>query len=366
MSLQISFKKITTSLLRKIYSVDEKKDFKLDNPKKVLIIRQHNQFGDLLASVSLFRAIKETYPECKITLLVSMDNHFAVEKNKYIDRIFVFDKKKIINPFYISELLKILHENYDLAIVPATVAISKTSCILAAISDAKIKIGPGSLDGEPNPVGFMLHYRIALNWKKCPDAHVSDFLLDIVRPFGIKTKNYSSSIAFDSTDEKLAVEFINTLDVKEKNYLVGFHIGAGKSQNRWPLEKFIKLIYLLGNEFPLKIYFTGSDADRDEINYIQSNLSSDAGYFLNRSIPQLAALISKSDLFITNDTGVMHVAGTTQTPQISIFGPTNPFNWAPVGHEKYFLRKSEFTSDVDEEEVFNLCKYIFDKNKKVI
>ena len=364
MSQQSNFRNFTSSILHKFFSVDEKKDYKLSIPRRVLIVRQHNQFGDLLASVSLFRAVKETYPECKITLIASPENHFAVEKNTYIDKLFVFNKRRIFNPLYFIKVINTLRQKFDLAIVPATVAISKTSCILAAISDAEVRVGPKSLDGEMNPADFVLHYRIDLNWKKCPDAHVSDFILDIVRPFGIKTKNYSSSIVFDQRDEKIAEDFISTLNVEEDNFIIGFHIGAGKPQNRWPLEKFIKLIYLLGKDFSLKIYFTGSDADIGEINYVRSNLSSDAGYFLNKTIPQLAALISKSNLFVTNDTGVMHVAGTTKTPQISIFGPTNPFNWAPVGPTKYFLRKSELIGDVEEEEVYNLCKYIFEKSKK--
>ena len=259
---------------------------------------------------------------------------------------------------------KILKQHYDVAIVPATVAISQTSCIIAALSKSGIKIGPRSLNGDNNDLGFVFHHRIDLNWKKSPDAHVSDFILDVIRPFGIKTKNFSSSIKFDREDENFASEFLSALNIKGGEYIIGFHIGAGKPQNRWPLEKFVKLIYLLESEFKIKIYFTGSDADKAEIKFIQSNLKTEAGFFLNKTIPQLAALISASDLFITNDTGVMHVAGTTTTPQISIFGPTNPFNWAPIGKDKYFLRKSELVGDVEEQDVFNLCKYIFVKQKK--
>src|SRR5690606_25016899 len=80
--------------------------------------------------------------------------------------------------------------------------------------------------------------------------------------------------------------------------------------------------------------------------------------FVNRTIPEVAALISRSDLFISNDTGIMHVAGTTETPQISIFGPTNPFNWAPIGKNKFFIRRSELIDDVSVQDVFDLCKIL--------
>jgi ADP-heptose:LPS heptosyltransferase len=361
MSRQKIIRKFFYKILRKYLSASDDIDFNQTEKSRILIVRQHNQFGDLLASVSLFRAVKETFPKSKITLIASPDNFYAVEKNELIDELFVFDKKKIFYPSYILKLKKTLKQKIDLAVVPATVAISKTSCILAALSDAKYKVGPKSLDGAENPFSYVFNKKVDLSWKKCPDAHVSDFILDIVRPLGIKTKNYSTIVDYDKADEDIAVDFLNYLNVTIDDYVIGFHIGAGKPPNRWPLEKFIKLIYLLQQYHSIKIYFTGTNADKDEIDYVQLNLGFEAGYFLNKTIPQLSALISKSNLFITNDTGVMHVAGATKTPQISIFGPTNPFNWAPIGIDKYFLKKSELTGDVEVEEVFNLCKYILEK-----
>ena len=60
----------------------------------------------------------------------------------------------------------------------------------------------------------------------------------------------------------------------------------------------------------------------------------------------------------------MHVAGTTSIPQITIFGPTNPFNWAPIGENKYFIRKSELIDDVEVDDVLKLCDMILSKGKK--
>jgi len=111
------------------------------------------------------------------------------------------------------------------------------------------------------------------------------------------------------------------------------------------------------------IYLTGSTADLEIIKLISSAISSETKVFLNKDISEVAALIAQSSLFITNDTGIMHVAGTTPTPQISIFGPTNPFNWAPVGNQKYFLRHSDLINDVTVEEVFSLCRTLLSNEK---
>ncbi|MCX6168298.1 MAG: glycosyltransferase family 9 protein [Ignavibacteriales bacterium] len=361
MSLKDHFRKIVSQILEKFLAVPELSNKSIGDPQRILIIRQHNQFGDLLASVSLFRAIKETFPDSHLTLIASPENYYAVVKNEFIDELFIYDRKKFINPSYISKVKNILHNNYDLALVPVTVAVSITSCILAGFSKAKIKIGPNSLNGDKNNLAFVFNYKIDMDWSKCPDAHVSDFILDLVRPFGIKTKNYNSSISFDDFDRNESDKFLNSFLPEEHNILIGFHVGAGKEQNRWSLKKYVELIKLIQSNHKLKFYFTGSSADSEELSYMKKHFDDSCGYYLNKSIPQLAALISKSDYFITNDTGVMHVAGATTTPQISIFGPTNPFNWAPIGDEKYFIRKSELIDDVSVEDVYNLFELILKK-----
>ncbi|MCX7797501.1 MAG: glycosyltransferase family 9 protein [Melioribacter sp.] len=364
MPRQSFFSEFIIKILQKNFSVAERKDFELGKPKNILIVRQHNQFGDMLASVPLFRAIKEKYSESLVTLIASPENFFAVEKNDFIDSLFVFNKKKLFNPLYLFRLIKLLKKEYDVVIVPATVAISNTSCILAAISNSKIKIGPLSLNGKENKLSFLFHYRISLDWRKNPDMHVSDFILDIVRPFGISTQNFISHIKITEEDEKRVNEFISSMDLCDNELLIGLHIGAGKPQNRWPLNNFIELINKLHKKYKVKIYLTGSNADWNEIKYIKENLKVNVNYFINKPISQLAALISKSSLFITNDTGVMHVAGVTKTPQISLFGPTNPFNWAPLGNNKFFIRKSDLISDIAVDDVFKLCEQILEQNKK--
>ena len=83
------------------------------NPRNILIIRQHNQLGDLLASSSLFRAIKSKYPEAKITLIVSPANKDAVAKNRYIDKVVVFDKGKHLWLFEFFRFISVLRTGYD-------------------------------------------------------------------------------------------------------------------------------------------------------------------------------------------------------------------------------------------------------------
>jgi len=350
--------KLVNPLFKILLSVPENPSHKIDPPKKILIVRQHNQLGDLLAGVSLFRALKETYPECHISLVVSPLNYPGIVKNKFIDRTYVFNKKKLINPIYFSKTLKFLREDYDLVIVPVVVSISFTSNLLARIAKAKSRIGANSLDGKSNPSVFFFDRRVDLDWRIHPDSNVSERSLDIVRPFGVNTENYKSEITFDDNDLDSSKKFAYDFTDNNKKLLIGLHVGAGKPHNRWSLNKFAALIKKINNQFSANFYLTGGWAEKEELNYLTENVDINFGKFINKPIPQIAALISMSDLFISNDTGIMHVAGTTDTLQISIFGPTNPFNWAPIGVNKYFIRKSELIDDVSVEDVYHLCELI--------
>lgn len=358
--------KLTLTVFQKLFSVPENKSLQLEFPERFLIVRQHNQLGDLLSGVSMFRAIKETYPESHITLIVSPFNYPGLVKNKFVDRLFVFNKKKIFNPIYLSKFIKLLREQYDVVIVPVLVSISFTSNLIARLSKSRVRIGAAYLNGLKNESVFFFDRRINLDWRQHPDSNVSERSLDIVRPFGINTTNYRSEISFDENDLKVVDKFLGKLDLKEDDYLIGLHVGAGKIPNRWSALKYATLIKKLNENYSCKFYLTGSSADKELIRFVEVNVPFNISFFMNRKIPEVAALISRSDLFIGNDTGIMHVAGTTSTPQISIFGPTNPFNWAPIGVNKYFIRKSELVDDVSVDEVLNLCKTVLAERKKEV
>jgi len=341
--------------LKHFFSIPENKSKDLGQVKKILVIRQHNQLGDLLAGVSLFRALKEEYPEAHLTLITSSENYYGVVKNRFIDSLFVFNKFEMYNPVKIISLIKFLRQQFDVVIVPVTVSVSLTSNLLARISKSKIRIGPNSLDGKPNGSAFLFDRRVDIDWRKFPDSNVSEHILEIVRPFGIDTKDFSSEISFDDFDLKLAEDFLSQVHFNDGSKLIGLHVGAGKPQNRWSLNKYVELIIKLNQKFQCTFYLTGSDSDSEEINYVIEHIDVKLNKFINHKIPEIAALISLSDLFITNDTGIMHVAGTTNTPTISLFGSTNPFNWSPCGKNKIFIRKSDLIDDIEVDDVLKVC-----------
>lgn len=364
MKVKDNFSKFIYWIFGKLLGVKEVHGNNIEPLKKILIVRQHNQLGDLLAGVSLFRALKEKYPDSHITLIVSPFNYPGMVKNKFIDRIFIFNKKRLYNPVYVYRFFMLLREKYDMTIVPVVVSISFTSNLISRLSNSRVRIGAKSLDGRINKSDFFFTHRIQIDWRRHPDSNVSERSLDIIRPFGINTTNYRSEITFDEPDFNYAGKFIAGLKLQKNEFLIGLHVGAGKPNNRWSLIKYKTLIEKLNAEYSAKFYLTGSKADKEEVSFIAHQLDFSIGLFINQEIPKVAALVASSDLFISNDTGIMHVAGTTDTPQVSVFGPTNPFNWAPIGSNKLFIRKSDLIDDIAVDDVFTLCKQLLLMSKR--
>ncbi len=358
------FSNLIISILKKLFEVPENQANGLGHLKNILIVRQHNQLGDVIAGISFLRAIKEKYPDASITIILSKENYKGLLKNRFVKEIFVFEKLKLLNPSYLLKFINLLRKHYDAVFVPVTVSVSFTSNLIARFSDSKFRVGPRSLDGKINDSQFLFDKRIDIDWRKHPDSHVADRILDLIRPFGIDTNDFSSEINFDETDIKVAEEFLNEIRRDKNAFIIGLHVGAGKPQNRWSLIKYAELIDRLNSEFNCTFFLTGSEADNEELDFIKEKSKVFLPVFKNKEITQVAALISLSDLFITNDTGTMHIAGSTKTPQISLFGPTNPYNWAPIGANKYFIRKSELIDEITVQDVYELAVAIIISKKK--
>ena len=356
------FLKIILKLLEKIFSVQENKSLELNSPNEILIIRYHNDLYDLLTGVSIFRAIKETFPDSHVSLIIRKFSFPGKLKIKYVDQVYIFNGLKLFNPFYFIKTCKFLRKKYDVALVPVLVSVSHTSNFIARLSNSETRIGTNTINGIKNESYFLFDKRIDIDWRIHPDSNVSERSLDILRPFGINTTDYRSEIDIDDNDLKAADKFLSGFNVKKEN-IIGLHVGALKPQCRWSLVKFCSLLNKLNENYSINFYLAGSSADINEINFVKKNIKFSVEILTNKTVPEIAAVVSKSDLFISNDSEIMHIAGSTSTPQISIFGFTNPFNWAPVGANKYFIRKSELIDDIAVEDIYHLCELILQKKE---
>ncbi len=353
-------KKIIKSDLIGIVDKSDKLNIEFRDIKKILVVRQHNQLGDMLCAVPLLRALRQKFPHAKITLITSSVNYEVMKDNPYIDEVLNFDKIEFLkSPKKFFDFIRKIKSGFDIAIVPSTVSISTTSNLLSYISKARIRIGPKSIDGKENQTAFLFNYQVILDWRNETMKHQTERNLDIVRPFGIDTEDLSYVIPSFDDDKEFAREFLKE---REKfNFVIGYHPGAGKTANRWDASKFAELAIKLAEKFNALTLITSGPMDDEPVKRMIDKIEGKLKYLIlkNEKISKLVAVIESIDLFITNDTGIMHVAGATKTPVISLFGPTNPYQWSPLNKDKFFIwSKTGNINDITVEQVYKLAEEI--------
>ncbi|CUU09759.1 heptosyltransferase-2 [Candidatus Kryptobacter tengchongensis] len=344
----------------------ERVDINFGDVKKILIVRQHNQLGDMLCAVPLLRAIRQRFRNAKVTLITSPVNYEVVKDNPFVDEVLNFDKVKFfISPSKIFEFVRKLKSGFDIAIVPVTVSISTTSNLLAYFSNARVRIGPASLDGKENPTAFLFNYQVDLDWRSEEKKHQTERNLDIVRPFGIDTDDLSYVIPYFDEDREFAEKILSIGG--NFRFVIGYHPGAGKVKNRWSADNFAELALKLANKFNAFTLITAGPMDDEPVERMKKQIDGKIEYLIlrNERISRIVAVIDKIDLFITNDTGIMHVAGATSTPVISLFGSTNPYQWSPLNKDKFFIwSRTGDINDIKIEEVYKLAVEILSRKSK--
>lgn len=301
--------------------------YSLDSVRSILVVRQHNELGDMLCCVPLLRALKQYRPDSSITLVASPVNFDIMRNNPFLDEVVLFDKR---HPLRFVRRLR--SRQYDLSVVPCTVSMSFTSDGIALASAAKLRVGARSLNGVENPSAHFHNILVPLNWIDDGHLHHAARNLDILKPLGVSTGDLSTVVGLTAEERQWASEFLNE-QCGESYPRVGYHSGAGKRSNRWPASRFAQLANLLAEKMGAQTILTSGPKDDKPTEEVLSILKHKSVVVRNRTIREVAAVIDQLDLFVTNDTGVMHVAGGTSTPVLSLFGPTDPLQWAPIGRK---------------------------------
>jgi ADP-heptose:LPS heptosyltransferase len=353
--LEIFLKHALSTFLGLFLSHEHVTEVPLDTIRNVLVIRQHNQLGDMLCAVPLLRALRERLPEAFIVLVASPVNYEVMLHNPFVDEVLLYNKFQFLrSPIHLVRFYRKLRERrYDLAVVPSTVSMSFTSDSMAYLCGARYRIGASSLNGVENVAACFFNLPVAAQWKPEASIHQTERNLEFVRRIGIDTDDLSVVIRLTDEEKKSADEFLRP-HLKKNQIAIGFHPGAGKPQNRWPAGRFARVAERLASGTDALLVITAGPMDDEPVRQMVEKIR--ARYLLvkGKSVREVAAIIDRLLLYVTNDTGVMHVAGATSTRVLALFGASDPYQWAPRSPRHRFLVASDREiNSLTEEEVHN-------------
>ncbi|MCX7877753.1 MAG: glycosyltransferase family 9 protein [Ignavibacteria bacterium] len=305
--------------------------------KKILVIFRH-RMGDMVCTFPMINSLRKFYPGSKIILLTNSSSRYNELFNDtgYADIVKYYDKG-IENFFYIIKEIKDM--GIDMAIVPSPVAFSATNHLAAYLSGAKYRVGVRSRDYEKNPAEYLLNIKSDFLWD-IKKVHQIERNLDVIRQAGtdVTEKRIKLNLPYEAF--VFAEEFYAKNFPDSRRKVIGFHPGARKDANVWPSENFAELIFLMNERFNPYFYISEGPEDEVYISRLEKiikekniNYTKYKGELINN-----LAVISKLSLFITNDTGIMHLASGLKTPQIALFGETYAWQWGPLGEKKVSIQ----------------------------
>jgi heptosyltransferase-2 len=355
-------KRLAARLARAIVGTQRVTPVEIARVRSILIVRQHNQLGDMLCAVPLLRALRSRCPEAHIFLMTSPVNHEIMLHHRLLDGVVNFDKREYLSGrrFKVGALrdfIRDLREHaFDLAIVPATVSVSFTSDLLSYLSGARWRIGPGNLEGKKNLGAFLYTNPVNLDWSESPDRHQTLRNIDICSDLGLETPDLGLELTLLPREAEEGRSEVAALRMGAP-WVVAVHPGAGKIPNRWPSDSFAQLIRWLHLSMQCRVVIIKGPMDDEPIKELAKGLDVPTYLLENRGIRNIASILASVDILVSNDTGIMHVGAAVGIPVLSLFGPTNPRQWAPLGPKNRYLRcSSGVTADIKVEDVIRAVR----------
>jgi ADP-heptose:LPS heptosyltransferase len=333
---------------RKIHSPDV-----LDrlHPKRVLIVRPHDQLGDFLLSTPAIDALRNRFPDARLGILVKDYFADAVANHPALDSVLVFYPK--ISGWTRERLCRFgraLFHRWDFAVILSSESHSLTSDVLAVLSGAKIILGSERFVFP----GCMRNFLYNLS---APDSgrqrHQTERNLDIIAFINGKTPDLREKVYVSQSEKlRLAAELKKRLP-KQGQSIVGLHIGANKAPNRWPAEHFAELANRIHSTLNANVLLFWGPREADLAEQFMQRVSFEPVRMPPSTLRNLSVHFSLCDAAVCNDTGIMHLCAAVGTPLVALFGPIDPTFWKPIGKQIVAVRGPENkTENIRVEDVF--------------
>ncbi len=306
---------------------------------KILIVKL-SAIGDVAQTLPALEALKQIHPDSEITWVVEEAAAGILEGHPLIDRLLVSRRKAwlgmLLNPLTFARglggMVRFIRElrrtRYDIAIDFQGLL---KSGIVIGLARAGRKIG---FDRTREFSYLFLNERLPAYDR---ERHALDRYLDVARYLGAKDPSPMCALPLDQERSAVAkrIEGIRAAG----RPLVAVNPVARWKTKLWQERKFAELADRLIREKSAVVIFTGSPDDRPVIGRILSMMREKAlNWAGETSLKELAALASLSDLFITTDTGPMHLAAAAGATVLALFGPTAPWRTGPYGPSNIIVR----------------------------
>ncbi|HOY63300.1 MAG TPA: glycosyltransferase family 9 protein [bacterium] len=303
--------------------------------KKILIIKI-SAIGDIVRVFPAIVSVAKMFPEARISFMTSEQYVSLVEPCPYISEIIPYKKRRNLEglPEFLKFAMGIRARGFDMVL---NLQNTKRYDIIAKLSGASHTTKIVNLDRPVDGV---------------------EGVFKVLATAGIEPKRRHYEFWFTDEDRERAGEFLARNGLSETDKIAGVNPGAGWKSKQWPVEKYAELSKRLVEKDGMKVVVFGSAEERSRAERIK--LLAGEGVFVDSgesSIREAAFVISKCSTFISNDSGLMHIAAIQDVPTVGIFGSTNPAYHRPCREGNIAIFRAVDCSPCSSPE----CKLDFEK-----
>jgi len=172
-------------------------------------------------------------------------------------------------------------------------------------------------------------------------VHHSLYYLEMLKSLGFRYSDTAVQLTPTEKQKLSAEKLLGQFGIAGRHPIVGMAPGAAYGPaKRWFPERFASVADRLAGRFSCPVVLFGSAGDRASTEAVQSKAKTPLIDIAGKTnLGDAIALIAQCDLFVTNDSGLMHVAGALGVPTVSIFGSTNPQTTYPLGERTLIIRR---------------------------
>ena len=284
--------------------------FHLGRFMKSILVSNLNNLGDVICSTAALDLIRRGFPEARIGFLIRGDAEGVVRGNPLIDDLYVYKYRSGSSLASLWRMARTVREGrYEMFL---SLDRKPRSALVAFLAGIKTRITPDRLHIHTNPRWWMPY----LSTKVMPmekDAYrclVDMFEEPVRRALGLEGRGETSLPPLGQAEIDKARDIFAAAGDRPR---IGFSVRANASVKNWSPDRFAALMDKLNDSHRPFIYVTGAPGDREYIDALLSLCRSAKGTNLAgmTSLMDTAALASMSNLFITLDTGAVHVAGNS-------------------------------------------------------
>ncbi len=304
-------------------------NLKLPEAPRILITRT-DRIGDLVLTTPLFKALREKFPKASITALIFLEHREIVLGNPYLDEVILYDKKGsergLGGQFRFSQ--KLWRKQFDIVIHAHGTNRMHIAAWLAGIPIRR---------GYARRAAWALTHPLSYN-KKEGKKQEAEYLFELLEPLGIvPPREIKTFFPISDHAERSLENLLMFHGVPQDLSWIVLNPSASDVTKMWPAERFAELVTRLQKEKPRVFLAIGTAKDRPVVEKLKKNTQVPIFDLSGRlSLGMLGALLKRSDLLISNDSGPVHIATAVGKPVISIFGRYEPglglCRWRPLGN----------------------------------